>query len=128
MDFATSLKAHNTFGVEARALGLSKIKSSVELLKVFEKLKREKKKFLILGGGSNVLWVECLITRFLNAPFLSRSHQSVLGLTRAPIQAPPPINSANSRKTALQLARPPCMSRADTIPLPVIPFNNGSLL
>ena len=42
------------------------------------------------------------------APFLSRSHQSVLGLTRAPIQAPPPINSANSRKTG-QTARAPRM-------------------
>ena len=76
-----------------------------------------------------MLWVECLITRFLNAPFLSRSHQSVLGLTRAPIEAPPPINSANSRKTAAERARPPCMkSPSDTVPLPVIPFNNGLLL
>lgn len=58
MEFKASLEEYNTFGVEAHAYGLSRIKENQDLIEAFKFLKRENLPHLALGGGSNVLFVD----------------------------------------------------------------------
>ncbi len=51
-----SLKPYNTFGVDARARYFAEIKSVSDLKKAFRFIDEKEIPFLILGGGSNVLF------------------------------------------------------------------------
>jgi UDP-N-acetylmuramate dehydrogenase len=57
LEFKVSLKELNTFGVEAKAYGLSRIKAESDLIEVFKFLRAEKLRHITLGGGSNVLFI-----------------------------------------------------------------------
>ena len=55
-----SLKQLNTFGIEAHALGYQQVKSSSEAFSYLEQISRSKEVVFILGGGSNILFVNNL--------------------------------------------------------------------
>jgi UDP-N-acetylmuramate dehydrogenase len=55
-----SLKPFNTFGIDVRARYFAEIKSNEDIIRALAFAKNIKKKILILGGGSNVLFTEDL--------------------------------------------------------------------
>ena len=52
-----SLKNLNTFGVESTAKEFVSIKNETDLVKLFETNKLKKESILVLGGGSNILFI-----------------------------------------------------------------------
>jgi len=53
-----SLKSYNTFGVEATGRHFAEVSTKEELLRLIKSLDQEKKPFLLLGGGSNLLFTK----------------------------------------------------------------------
>ncbi len=53
-----SLKSYNTFGVDVNCRFFAEVFTEEELLPFLQSLDREKKTFLILGGGSNLLFTK----------------------------------------------------------------------
>jgi UDP-N-acetylmuramate dehydrogenase len=53
-----SLKPYNTFGVDAKAKRLAEVFTGEELVALIRSLDKEKARFFILGGGSNLLFTK----------------------------------------------------------------------
>ena len=50
-----SLKAHNTFGIDAKCSRFLEYESDAEAIEVTEILREEQLPYIIIGGGSNLL-------------------------------------------------------------------------